>query len=67
MATSQIPMKRLNEPHEVASAAVFLCSDAASMITAHVLPVDGEGGGPGGTPPSGGAPGGGTGNAPAGS
>jgi NAD(P)-dependent dehydrogenase (short-subunit alcohol dehydrogenase family) len=41
MATSQIPMKRLNEPHEVASAAVFLCSDAASMITAHVLPVDG--------------------------
>ena len=41
MATSQVPMRRLNEPHEVASAAVFLCSDAASMITAHVLPVDG--------------------------
>jgi NAD(P)-dependent dehydrogenase (short-subunit alcohol dehydrogenase family) len=41
MATSQVPMGRLNEPHEVASAAVFLCSDAASMITAHVLPVDG--------------------------
>ncbi len=41
MATSQIPMRRLNQPHEVASAAVFLLSDAASMITAHVLPVDG--------------------------
>jgi 3-oxoacyl-[acyl-carrier protein] reductase len=41
MATSQIPMKRLNQPHEVASAAVFLLSDAASMVTAHVLPVDG--------------------------
>ena len=41
MATSQIPMRRLNLPHEVASAAVFLVSDMASMITAHVLPVDG--------------------------
>ncbi len=41
MATSQIPMRRLNQPHEVAQAAVFLVSDLASMITAHVLPVDG--------------------------
>jgi NAD(P)-dependent dehydrogenase (short-subunit alcohol dehydrogenase family) len=36
-----IPMDRLVEPEEVAAAALFLASDAASMITGILLPVDG--------------------------
>jgi 3-oxoacyl-[acyl-carrier protein] reductase len=35
------PLGRLLDPAEVAAAAVFLCSDAASGITGHALPVDG--------------------------
>ena len=35
------PVKRLLEPAEVAAATAFLCSDAASGITGHALPVDG--------------------------
>ncbi|MGE0487480.1 MAG: glucose 1-dehydrogenase [Gammaproteobacteria bacterium] len=35
------PVKRLGEPHEIADAAVYLCSDHASYITGHALPVDG--------------------------
>ena len=35
------PVKRLGEPHEIGDAAVYLCSDAASYITGHALPVDG--------------------------
>lgn len=35
------PMNRFGEPHEVAGAAAFLCSEEASFITATVLPVDG--------------------------
>ena len=37
----KVPMGRIGEPEEVAAAAIFLCSDAASYITGHALPVDG--------------------------
>ena len=36
-----IPMKRFGQPNEIAEAIVWLCSDAASYITAHALPIDG--------------------------
>ena len=35
------PMGRFAEPEEVAAAILFLSSDAASMITGAILPVDG--------------------------
>ena len=35
------PMSRLGQPDEIATAVVFLSSDAASFITGHTLPVDG--------------------------
>lgn len=35
------PMERIGSPEEVAQAVVWLCSDAASLITGHALPVDG--------------------------
>jgi NAD(P)-dependent dehydrogenase (short-subunit alcohol dehydrogenase family) len=35
------PMGRPGEPEEVANAVLWLCSDAASFITGHALPVDG--------------------------
>ncbi len=31
---------RLGEPHEIVGAAVFLASDASSLVTGHTLPVD---------------------------
>jgi NAD(P)-dependent dehydrogenase (short-subunit alcohol dehydrogenase family) len=37
----KVPMGRIGEPEEVAAAAMFLCSDAASYITGAALPVDG--------------------------
>ncbi|MBO0894317.1 MAG: SDR family oxidoreductase [Acidimicrobiales bacterium] len=36
-----LPLQRLGEPEDVARAALFLASDAASWITGHVLVVDG--------------------------
>jgi NAD(P)-dependent dehydrogenase (short-subunit alcohol dehydrogenase family) len=38
---ARIPAGRTGSAHELAAAAVFLCSDAASYITGIVLPVDG--------------------------
>jgi NAD(P)-dependent dehydrogenase (short-subunit alcohol dehydrogenase family) len=38
---SMAPMGRLAEPHEVAEAALWLCSDRASFINGVALPVDG--------------------------
>jgi NAD(P)-dependent dehydrogenase (short-subunit alcohol dehydrogenase family) len=35
------PMNRYGEPEEVAEAALWLCSDAASYITGVSLPIDG--------------------------
>ncbi len=36
-----VPMKRMGEPEEVAEAVLWLCSDASSFTTGHVIPVDG--------------------------
>ncbi len=37
----EIPMARLAEPEEMAEAVIWLCSDAASFVTGHIMPVDG--------------------------
>jgi NAD(P)-dependent dehydrogenase (short-subunit alcohol dehydrogenase family) len=37
----QTPMGRIATPEEVAEGALWLCSDASSFVTAHVLAVDG--------------------------
>ena len=36
-----VPLKKLQAPKDIAYAALFLCSDEASMITGGVLTVDG--------------------------
>jgi len=38
---SMQPMGRVGQPEEIAQAVVWLCSDAASFITGHALPIDG--------------------------
>ena len=40
-AAGNVPMGRVGEADEVADAVVWLCSERASFITGHVLPVDG--------------------------
>lgn len=37
----QYPVRRCGRPVDIANAVVFLCSDEASFITGHALPVDG--------------------------
>ncbi|MDA8274529.1 MAG: SDR family oxidoreductase [Actinomycetota bacterium] len=37
----RLPLRRLGLPEDVARAALFLCSDAASWVTGHTLVVDG--------------------------
>ena len=34
-------MRRIGRPEEVANAVCWLCSDEASFITGHILPIDG--------------------------
>ena len=41
LVASQIPMRRIGEPDDVASAALFLVSDEASWVTGTVFTVDG--------------------------
>lgn len=38
---NSIPWGRLGKPEEIANAALFLCSDAASWVTGQTLSVDG--------------------------
>jgi len=38
---AHIPMKRFGHPDEIANTILFLCSDKASFITGHAMPVDG--------------------------
>lgn len=38
---STVPLGRVGEPDEIANAILFLCSDRASLISGHVLSVDG--------------------------
>lgn len=38
---ASVPLRRLGQKHDVASACLFLASDSASFITGAVLPVDG--------------------------
>ncbi len=35
------PIGRMAKPEEVAEAAIWLCSDAASFVTGHAMAVDG--------------------------
>jgi NAD(P)-dependent dehydrogenase (short-subunit alcohol dehydrogenase family) len=38
---NKVPMGRIGEPEEVVGAVMWLCSEAASFVTGHALPVDG--------------------------
>jgi 3alpha(or 20beta)-hydroxysteroid dehydrogenase len=37
----RVPLQRIGEPHEVAAATLFLCSDESSYVTGAELAVDG--------------------------
>jgi NAD(P)-dependent dehydrogenase (short-subunit alcohol dehydrogenase family) len=41
LVTAKVPLGRLGEPDEVARAALFLASEAASYVTGSMLLVDG--------------------------
>jgi len=38
---SVVPQGRWCEPDEIAEVVVFLCSEAASHVTGHIMPIDG--------------------------
>ena len=40
-ALDETPQKRIAAPEEIAEAALWLCSEAASFVTGVALPVDG--------------------------
>ncbi|MFC5971763.1 SDR family NAD(P)-dependent oxidoreductase [Halomarina salina] len=40
-AMRDVPMDRIADPEEMAGAVAFLCSDDASYVTGHTIPVDG--------------------------
>ena len=41
VSAARTPIGRKGEPHEVVGAAIFLASDAATMVTGTILGVDG--------------------------
>ena len=41
METGRTPQRRYAQPDEIAGAALYLASDAASFVTGHTLVVDG--------------------------
>jgi NAD(P)-dependent dehydrogenase (short-subunit alcohol dehydrogenase family) len=41
MMLANVPQGRWGEPEEIAGAVVFLCSDRASLITGHIMVIDG--------------------------
>jgi len=42
-AVKMIPLKKLSDPEDIANGICFLASDAAAMITGHILVIDGGG------------------------